>query len=83
MNLESPPIKKGLLSLSQFHIKVLRIRMMSMKIKIDENEMLNWLWIKLCIVSFFKHFKNQINDYFQNVFFPILEPLDFVHSQSI
>lgn len=41
MNLESPPIKKGLLSLSQFYIKVLRIRMMSMKIKIDENEMLN------------------------------------------
>lgn len=41
MNLESPPIKKGLLSLSHFHIKVLRIRMMSMKIKIDENEMLN------------------------------------------
>lgn len=38
MNLESPPIKKGLLSLSQFHIKVLRIRMMSMKIKIDKNE---------------------------------------------
>lgn len=41
MNLEFFLIKKGLLLLSYFYIKVLRIRMMSMKIKIDENEMLN------------------------------------------
>lgn len=54
MNLESPPIKKGLLSLSQFHIKVpvLRIRMMSMKIKIDENEMLNWLLDQIVYCKF-------------------------------
>lgn len=52
MNLESHPIKKGLLSLSQFHIKVLRIRMMSMKIKIDENEMLNWLLDQIVYCKF-------------------------------